>query len=29
LTQKQSKNLRTLGLHFGVGQDPVGVHLKN
>ncbi len=28
LTQKQSKNQRTLGLPLGVGQDPVGVHLK-
>ena len=29
LTQKQSKNQRTLGSPLGVGQDPVGVHLKN
>ena len=28
LTQKQSKNQRTLGSPLGVGQDPVGVHLK-
>jgi len=29
LTQKQSKNQRTLGSPLGVSQDPVGVHFKN